>query len=218
MTSADPQVQTERHQAATTPEEALRRLREGNARFVAGKLLERPWPLQVEATSAGQFPFAAVLGCIDSRVPVETVFDQGIGDIFTTRVAGNVVSEDVLASLEFATAVAGAKAIVVLGHTACGAVDAAVRSRTSDDGRFDDPRWTHLAGLVGKLDPAIDAAEREADVGAADFADRVSETNVRLVTESIHEASRVLGDLAESGDIVIVGAIYDVRGGAVRFL
>ena len=193
-------------QEGMTPQGALARLRDGNARFVAGATVERDLHDQVRETSSGQFPFAILLGCVDSRVPVETVFDQGIGDVFAARVAGNVINEDLLGSMEFACKIAGSKAVVVLGHTSCGAVKGAIAGA----------RLGNLTGLVKKIEPAIDATE--ADPQGDGFADLVAETNVRLGVSAIREQSETLAEMERDGEIVIVGAMYDVATGAVRFL
>lgn len=215
MTTLTVFTQTPESQAAITPAQAIARLEDGNRRFVTGSRLERRWNEQVKATSAGQYPFALVLGCIDSRVPVETVFDQGIGDVFTARVAGNVVNADVLGSMEFACKLAGSKAIVVLGHTSCGAVMGAIGNT----------RLGHVTALVDKIGPAIDAVRAEVDqvraeVDEADpgFADRVAEANVGLVLASIRSRSPVLAEMEAEGEIALAGAMYDVATGEVRFL
>ncbi len=215
MTTLTVFTQTPESQAAITPAQAIARLEDGNRRFVTGSRLERRWNEQVKATSAGQYPFALVLGCIDSRVPVETVFDQGIGDVFTARVAGNVVNADVLGSMEFACKLAGSKAIVVLGHTSCGAVMGAIGNT----------RLGHVTALVDKIGPAIDAERAEVDqvraeVDEADpgFADRVAEANVGLVLASIRSRSPVLAEMEAEGEIALAGAMYDVATGEVRFL
>jgi sulfate permease, SulP family len=193
---------------ALTTREALELLSDGNVRFVQGRLVPRPHREQIEATASGQFPFAAVLGCIDSRVPVETVFDQGIGDIFTARVAGNVVNEDLLGSLEFACRLAGSKVVLVLGHTACGAVKGAIGKA----------QLGHLTGLVEKIEPAIEWVGQSMSDQDPDFADLVAEAHVGLVLESIRTNSEVLATMERAGEIEMVGAMYDVGSGAVRFL
>ncbi len=201
-------AQTAESQAALTPGEVLDMLREGNRRFVEGTPARRDLAQQVAATSGGQYPFAVVLGCIDSRVPVETVFDQGIGDVFAARVAGNVVGGDVLGSMEYACAVAGSKAVVVLGHTSCGAVKGAI----------DRVELGNVTGLVGKIEPAIQAVQGERSSSDSAYVDRVVEANVGVVMDEIREQSAVLAGLEEDGDIVIAGAVYDVKTGAVRWL
>jgi carbonic anhydrase len=186
-----------------TPAEAIQRLKDGNRRFVTDALLDRPWSEHVAATAEGQYPFAAVLGCIDSRVPVEKVFDQGLGDLLTARVAGNVVNADVLGSLEFACRIAGSKVVVVLGHTSCGAVKGAI----------DQVELGNLTGLLGKIRPAIEAAgNRSRDE------DYVAELNVGRSIDAIRHGSPVLAEMEQQGEIVICGAMYDLGTGEVRFL
>ena len=195
-------------QAALTPDAALTLLAEGNARFVAGTPVRRHYGAQIRATAAGQFPFAVVLGCIDSRVPIETVFDQGIGDIFAARVAGNLVNTEMLGSMEFACRLAGAKLVVVLGHTSCGAVKGAISGA----------RLGNLTQLVRKIEPAVEAIEGERDVDDAAYVDGVAEENVRMVIAEIRRDSSVLATMEREREIRIVGGIYDVSTGVVRFL
>ena len=195
-------------QAAVTPDAALALLADGNARFVAGTPARRDYSDQIRATAAAQYPFAVVLGCIDSRVPIETVFDQGIGDIFAARVAGNVVNTELLGSMEFACRLAGSKLVVVLGHTSCGAVKGAISSA----------RLGNLTQLVQKIEPAVEAVEGERDVDNADYVDGIAEENVRLVIAEIRRDSSVLATMEQEGEIRIVGAIYDVSSGVVRFI
>ena len=195
-------------QAALTPDAALALLTEGNARFVAGTPARRDYGDQIRATAAAQYPFAVVLGCIDSRVPIETVFDQGIGDIFSARVAGNIVNTELLGSMEFACRLAGSKLVVVLGHTSCGAVKGAISSA----------RLGNLTQLVQKIDPAVEAIEGERDVDNAPYVDGVAQENVRMVIAEIRRESSVLATMEEEGEIRIVGAMYDVSTGAVRFI
>ena len=195
-------------QAAVTPDAALTLLADGNARFVAGTPVRRDYSDQIRATAAGQYPFAVVLGCIDSRVPIETVFDQGIGDVFAARVAGNIVNTDLLGSMEFACRLAGSKLVVVLGHTSCGAVKGAVSSA----------RLGNLTQLVQKIEPAVEAIEGERDVDNADYVDGVAEENVRMVIAEIRRESPVLAAMEQEREIRIVGGMYDVSTGAVRFL
>ncbi|MCG8470166.1 MAG: carbonic anhydrase [Gemmatimonadetes bacterium] len=206
--SAQASTRTRTSQAGLTAAGAIELLREGNARFVAGDPARRDLAEQVRTTAAGQYPFAAVLGCIDSRVPMEIVFDQGIGDIFSARVAGNVVNGDVLGSMEFACAVAGSKAVVVLGHTSCGAVKGAI----------DDVELGNLTALVDKIQPAVTAVEGARDASNRAYVDAVAETHVRLGLDQIRGRSPVLAEMEANGEIAIVGAMYDVATGAVRFL
>jgi len=208
MTTLLAGTQTQDTQAATTPADALEMLRAGNRRFVEGRLIERPWNEQVEATAGGQYPLAVVLGCIDSRVPVEKVFDQGIGDIFTGRVAGNVVNEDQLGSMEFACKIAGAKAVIVLGHTSCGAVKGAIGNA----------RLGNLTTLVQKIEPTVQRVSAEMDADDPSFTDRVAEAHVSAMVDSIREKSSVLAEMEQNGEIAIQGAMYDISNGEVRFL
>ena len=201
-----PEVQTQESQAAMTPAAALARLEEGNRRFVANATRQRDWSAKVVATASGQFPFAAVLGCMDSRVPIEVAFDQGIGDVFGVRIAGNVVNSDELGSLEYAVSV-GSRLIVVLGHTSCGAVKGAI----------DGVELGNLTGLLEKIQPAVAAA------GCSDAKDdrcvsEVAEENVRLALAKIREGSPYLREHIDSGRVGLVGAIYDVATGKVAFL
>ena len=199
-------------QAAMTPEEALTRLREGNQRFVKKAMLKRELLNQVEQTKAGQAPFAAVLGCIDSRVSPELIFDQGVGDIFGCRVAGNIVNEDILGSIEFSCKVAGSKLIVVLGHARCGAVM----------GACDNVELGNLTPMLAKVGPAIDATEEPSDPENrnsqnADFVDAVSRNNVLQSVKMIREKSAILSELESQGEIMIQAAYYEVATGLVEF-
>lgn len=202
------EAQTRESQSSLTPAAALELLREGNARFVTNKQLSRDYKQQIRETADGQYPFAIVLGCIDSRVPPETVFDQGIGDIFSARVAGNVINDDLLGSMEFACSVAGSLAVVVLGHTSCGAVTGAI----------DRAGVGSLTGLLQKIEPAAESVPGERDASNREYVDRVAEANVRLVIKQIREGSALLAEMETGGSIVLAGAMYDVSTGAVRFL
>ena len=204
-------VQTKDSQAATTPDMALKLLQEGNARFVGGKMLKRDWNAQVAATATGQYPHSIVLGCIDSRVPPEIVFDQGIGDVFAPRIAGNFVNTDILGSMEFAAAAAGSKLIVVLGHTECGAVK----------GACDAVELGNLTQTLSNISPAIyavrDVAGDRNSKNAA-FVDAVAHMNVRMTVKNILDRSTVLAGLVAKGDLKIVGAMHDISTGVVTFL
>lgn len=181
----------------------MKRLKEGNRRFVAGNMLQRNLSQQVQETSGDQFPFAAVLGCIDSRAPAEHIFDQGIGDIFSTRVAGNIVNTDVLGSLEYACKVAGAKLVLVLGHTACGAVYAACNHI----------ELGHLTTLLEKIKPAVTAfSDPHLQT------DRVAEHNVKHSVGQIRLQSPILAQMEDKGELMIRGAMYDVSTGEVTLL
>lgn len=206
-------AQTKESQDAISPAKALELLKEGNQRFTAKQQVERDLNLQVEQTSTGQFPFATVLSCIDSRVPAELVFDQGIGDIFSVRIAGNFVNSDILGSMEFASKLAGTKLILVLGHTACGAVK----------GACDHAELGNLTGMLDKIAPAVEAVTEPAaaaDRTSAniDFVNAVGTKNVALTIERIREESRVLAEMEQAGEIQIVGGMYDIATGQVNFL
>jgi carbonic anhydrase len=185
-----------------TPKKALNLLKEGNQRFVKKTNEQRDLHEQVVITSSGQYPFGVVLGCVDSRVPLELVFDLGIGDIFGVRIAGNFVNEDILGSMEFACKVVGSKQILVLGHTSCGAVK----------GAYDNVDLGNLTGLVNKIKPAVDAAGPDASV------DQIARKNVELTIEQIYQKSPILKEMAEKGEIGISGGMYDVSSGEVTFL
>ena len=204
-------TQTQTTQAALTPAEALQMLKEGNERFVNGAMLERDLMAQVAQTAGGQYPFAVVLGCIDSRVPPELVFDQGIGDLFAPRIAGNFVNTDILGSMEFATAVAGSKVIVVLGHTSCGAVK----------GACDHVEMGNLTHTLSNLAPAVyavsDEIEGPRDSSNKDFVDAVAHMNVEMTVQNILDRSPVMAGLVEDGELMVVGAMHDVETGRVTF-
>ena len=204
-------TQTKQTQGATTPQKALQMLKEGNSRFAQGKILQRDLMQQVKATGAGQFPFAAIVGCIDSRASNELIFDQGIGDIFSARVAGNFVNDDILGSLEFACAAAGAKLIVVLGHTECGAVK----------GACDDVVMGNLTQTLSNIKPAVAAVsgyELERSSKNNKFVQAVTDKNVALTVARIRERSPTLRDMLNKGQIGLVGAMYDVHNGKVTFM
>ena len=168
---------------------------------------------QVKDTSTGQYPFATILSCIDSRVSAELVFDQGVGDIFSVRIAGNFVNEDILGSMEFACKLAGTKLVVVLGHTACGAVK----------GACDHARLGNLSALIQKIEPAVEAVTEPTDAsqrnsGNIQFVNDVAVKNVNITIDNIREESPVLAELEAEGAIKIVGAMYDINNGSVTFL
>ncbi len=198
-------------QPPKTPDDALRRLLEGNERFASGVAVRRDLLQGVAATRDGQTPFAAVLGCIDSRVPPELVFDTGIGDIFVTRTAGNVLDETILGGLEFATHVAGAGLIVVLGHTACGAVR----------GACDGVQLGHLTDTLALIRPALAASESVPgphDASNDAYVGHVTEANVRLTARRLADESPILRERIREGRLRIVPALYDVATGRVSLL
>jgi carbonic anhydrase len=211
-TEPDPEAMamTKERQSEMTPEAALERLQEGNERFLRDGGLDRDLNAQVTETAGGQYPFAAVLGCIDSRVPPEIIFDQGIGDIFSARVAGNFVNDDMLGSLEFATKVAGAKAVVVLGHTSCGAVK----------GACDNVEMGHVSSLVKNIRPSVNEVMDEDETCSSEDTETVNEiaeANVERTIQQIRDESDVLKELEDDEEIAIVGAMYDVKTGEVEF-
>ncbi len=203
-------TQTKSTQADMSPAEALEMLSEGNQRFVDENMLERDLIDQVEATATGQYPFGVVLGCIDSRVPPEIVFDQGIGDIFAPRVAGNFVNADILGSMEFATAVAGSKVVVVLGHTSCGAVK----------GTADQVELGNLTHTLSNIAPAmysVEGHQGERNSKNAEFVQAVAEANVHHTVQNILDRSPVMKDLVDQGKLLVVGAMHDVATGEVTW-
>lgn len=204
-------VQTATTQGAATPHDVLRWLADGNARFAAGRPVRRDLLAQAAATAGGQHPLAAVVGCVDSRVPVEAVFDLGIGDAFVARTAGNVVGRDVLGSLEFATQLAGVKAVVVVGHSACGAVK----------GACDGAELGHLTGLLAKITAAVEEASGGDPTPGSDDPDlvqRAVEANVRRVVATILDRSEVIRSLHEARSVVVVGGWYDLGSGRITWL
>ena len=202
--------QTKETQAQMTSDSSLLELKNGNRRFIEKKQLNRDLIQQVSETSTGQFPFATILSCIDSRVSSELIFDQGIGDIFSIRIAGNFVNEDILGSMEFACKLAGTKLIVVLGHTACGAVK----------GACDHARLGNLTALIKKIEPAVDLVKEPQEESLRnssniDFVNTVAEINVQITIAEIRSSSPVLAQMEKQGEIKIVGGMYDVNTGIV---
>lgn len=197
-------------QDAVTPQQILDHFKQGNARFASGKSTQQNYVKQVKATAAGQFPLASVVSCIDSRAPAEILFDQGIGDLFNARVAGNIVNDDILGSLEFASKVAGSKLIVVLGHSSCGAIK----------GACDDVKLGNLTGLLAKIKPAVSKVPNDGKDRSSKnypFVEKVAEENVRLTVAAIRAKSPVLKEMEDKGEIKIVGAMYDVATGKVAW-
>lgn len=197
-------------QKSVSPDEAIERLKAGNDRFLAGTSMNCDLLAQVHATAHGQAPFAAILGCIDSRVPPELVFDQRIGDVFCARIAGNFVDTDVLGSLEFATKVTGARAIVVLGHSSCGAVKGAI----------DDVKLGNITAMLANIRPAVDAVKTDGERNStnAKFVQAVANENVHRNVAQLTERSEVLAGLVKEGQLRIVGAMHDLETGKVTFL
>lgn len=203
---------TQETQASLTPAKALNFLKEGNKRFQNNLKAHRNLLEQVNETSEGQWPFATILSCIDSRVSAELVFDQGLGDIFSVRIAGNFVNRDILGSMEFACKIAGTKLVVVLGHTSCGAVK----------GACDGAELGNLTAMLDNIKPAVEAVKLPDDPALRTsenlaFVDEVAKVNVELTIERIREESPTLAQMEKDGAIDIVGAMYDLTTGAVDF-
>jgi carbonic anhydrase len=210
--SSHPPVMTQAAQSSISPDQALQLLKEGNARFVSGNTLAHDWQRQVKITGKnGQYPFVSIVSCIDSRAAPAQVFDLGVGDAFSARVAGNIVNEDILGSLEYGSKVAGTKLIVILGHTSCGAVK----------GACDNVAMGNLTGLLAKIRPAVDATPDRygADRSSHNhpFVDAVAEKNVHLTVQSLLNKSPVLSDMVARNEIKVVGAMLDVKTGEVVF-
>ncbi len=200
---------TKETQGSLTPRKALDFLKEGNKRFVGNLSYNRNLLQQVNETSDGQFPFAVVLSCIDSRTSAELIFDQGLGDIFSVRIAGNVLNEDILGSMEFACGVACSKLVVVLGHSKCGAVKGACAH----------VKMGHLTGLLDKIQPSVDnISGRNLKLDDAAFVEAVATDNVERQMQEVLNRSTILRELYEAGKIGIVGAMYSVETGEVAFL
>lgn len=193
-----------------TPDEIIELMRRGNERFRTGKMLRHDYLAQKRASAAGQYPAAVILSCIDSRAPAEIILDMGIGETFNGRVAGNIANDDLLGSLEFACAVAGAKVVLVMGHTACGAIKGAI----------DGAKLGNLTQLLDKIRPAVQATQYAGERSSKDaaFVDAVAATNVRLTIEGIRRRSEVLAGLEKDGKIKVAGSMYHLVGGRVEFL
>jgi carbonic anhydrase len=192
-----------------TPDEIIAMMKRGNERFRSGKGTAQNVLAQQRASAKGQFPAAVILSCIDSRAPAETIMDLGIGDVFNARVAGNIANDDILGSMEFSCAAAGAKVVLVMGHTACGAIAGAI----------DDVKLGNLTGLLARIQPAVKAATYQGDRSAKNsaFVDAVARKNVELTMEGIRKGSPVLNELKAKGAINIVGAMYDIQSAKVEF-
>jgi carbonic anhydrase len=201
---------TKEQHDSMTPSQVIDESKKGNERFGAGKMASRDYLAEKRSSSAGQYPAAIILGCVDSRVPTEIIFDAGIGDTFSGRVAGNVVNDDRLGSMKFACAVSGAKLVLVLGHTACGAIKGAI----------DDVVLGNLTGLLARIKPAIPESKFEGEKSSKNpaYVDAVARTNVKLAIDSIRLRSPVLADLEKKGSIQVSGAMYSVANGVVTFI
>lgn len=204
-------VMTKEEQAKLTPEQVLQDFKDGNKRFQSGTTTLRDHSEQARKSAPGQYPKAVVLSCLDSRVPVEDVFDQGLGDIFVGRVAGNFVNEDLLGSMEFACKVAGAKLILVMGHQHCGAVKGAI----------DDVKLGNITAMLAKIKPAVAISQDFAGEKKStndEFVKHVSENNVRLALKNIREKSPILKEMEDKGEIKIAGAFYRLTDGTLEFI
>jgi len=203
--------QTPESQKLLTPDQAIEMLKEGNRRFVDNQQADKDLAAQIIHGANGQFPFAVILGCIDSRVPAEIVFDQGIGDIFNVRIAGNIINNDILGSMEYGCKVAGSKLVLVLGHTSCGAVKGAVQK----------VELGHITELLNKVNPAIDSMtipKPDSEDQLGPYVNKVAEINVHNSVKNILDWSSVLKELEDDGTIKIIGALYNVKTGIVNFL
>ena len=201
---------TKELQESITPKKAIEILREGNIRFMNNLKANRNLLQQVNETSDGQHPFAVILSCIDSRTSVELIFDQGLGDVFSVRIAGNILNEDILGSMEFACKVAGAKIIVVLGHTKCGAIK----------GACDHVEMGNLTALLTKIRPAVDnetTTSENRNSQNSEFVEKVATINVKLTVQAIMQRSPILANMVQSGEIGIAGGIHDITTGEVVF-
>ena len=192
-----------------TPENALQMLKDGNHRFVTNLKMNRNLLQQVNDTSDEQYPFALILSCIDSRTSAELIFDQGLGDIFSCRIAGNILNEDILGSMEFACKVAGAKLIMVLGHSECGAIK----------GACNHLKMGNLTGLLKKIRVVVKEFSKDKQINqqSSDFIDLISKENVKNVLKNIPKKSKIIRDLVKNKKIIIVGAMYDISSGKVDF-
>jgi carbonic anhydrase len=201
---------TKEQRDSMTPSQVIEELKKGNERFRTGKMAPRNYLAEKRSSAAGQYPAAVILGCLDSRVPAEIVFDAGIGDTFVGRVAGNVVNDDMLGSMEFACAVSGAKVALVLGHTACGAVKGAI----------DDVVLGNLTGLLARIKPAVSETKFDGERSSknASYVNAVARTNVAVALADIRRRSPILEDLEKKGSIKMAGAMYDLATGAVDFV
>lgn len=199
---------TKKMQNEITPETALDLLKEGNKRFVNNLRANRNLLQQVNETAAGQFPFAVILSCIDSRTSAELIFDQGLGDVFSARVAGNIVNEDILGSMEYSCKVAGSKVVAVIGHSKCGAVTAACQG----------VELGNITALLSKVKPAIQNVKPTVDdITSEDAVQKVADENVKLAMDEVRNKSEILAQMEKDGEIKIVGGMYDVESGEVKF-
>ncbi len=201
---------TKETQDLISPKKALKLLKDGNERFVKNLKINRDLLQQANETSEGQHPFAVILSCIDSRTSVELIFDQGLGDVFSIRIAGSIINDDILGSMEFSCKLAGAKIIVVLGHTNCGAIKAAC----------DDAKMGNLTGLIKKIHPAISLEKTEAENRTSknsSFVKKVTALNIENAVSEIKKRSPILKKMLELGEITVIGGIHNIMTGEVEF-
>ena len=205
-------TQNKESQSNLTTDNCISLLKNGNQRFLDRNPINRDLHAQVSDTSTGQYPYAAIVSCIDSRIPTEVIFDQGIGDIFNARIAGNFVNEDILGSLEFACKLAGSKLIVIMGHTSCGAVK----------GACDNAKLGNLTAMLSHITVSVDAVKTDEGVERSskniDFVNQVSMENVKRTIQKVKDKSEVLNEMYKNKEIDIVGAMYDVKTGKVSFV
>jgi carbonic anhydrase len=210
-TEADAATLSKKEREALTPDDVIKMMKQGNNRFRKGKSHAHNYLSEQRKVSAsGQYPAAVILSCIDSRAPAETIMDLGIGDVFNTRIAGNISNDDILGSMEFACKVAGAKVVLVMGHTKCGAVAGAI----------DKAELGHLTSLLAKIRPAVDATDYQGERSAKNYAfvDAVARKNIELTMTEIKNNSAVLNDMITAGKLKIIGAMYDIESGLLTFL
>jgi len=203
-------VLSKEEQEKLTPDDVIKSLKEGNKRFCSGTLTVRDHSKQIRDGASGQFPKAVVLSCIDSRVPIEDVFDKGIGDMFVARIAGNIINEDILGSMEFSCKVSGAKLVLVMGHEYCGAIKGAI----------DKVELGNITKLLNKIQPAVDSCSHykgEKTSKNHEFVDMVIRENVKHSVENIRKQSPILNEMEKNGEIKIIGAYYDMDNGEVIF-
>ncbi len=205
-----PPAMTKEMQDQMTPAEILQRFKDGNQRFLQGKMFHRDYLKEKDIAAAGQHPYAIIVSCIDSRKPAEIIFDKGIGDVFNARIAGNFVNTDILGSIEFATKVSGAKVILIMGHTNCGAIKSAV----------DNVQLGNITAMLSNIKPAVESVtgiSGEKTSKNKNFVEAVAKQNVLLATKTITDKSAIVKDMVKAGQVVIAGCMYDLESGVVTF-
>ena len=205
-----PPAMTKEMQDQMTPAEILQRFKDGNQRFLQGKMFHRDYLKEKDIAAAGQHPYAIIVSCIDSRKPAEIIFDKGIGDVFNARIAGNFVNTDILGSIEFATKASGAKVILIMGHTNCGAIKSAV----------DNVQLGNITAMLSNIKPAVESVTGipgEKTSKNKNFVEAVAKQNVLLATKTITDKSAIVKDMVKAGQVVIAGCMYDLESGVVTF-